>query len=69
MPEVKLLPCPACGEKRIDFLFCIEDNGNYFAACASCWANGPMCPEEEDAIADWNGLYRREKDDKTCQDC
>jgi Lar family restriction alleviation protein len=55
-PEVKLLPCPFCG--NCAFLeYQLHDLGDYIVLCDSCGAS--TCPKEmrydkDEAIIDWN---------------
>lgn len=56
MPE-ELKPCPFCGSNFIfGGPFQIGRGGplHYAYKCADCFAEGPICDTEEEAISAWN---------------
>lgn len=61
MPELKPLPCPACGSQNCNFGLVENYTLGYdehFIECWCCDMQGPYCDTEEAAIAAWNALPR-----------
>ena len=52
LPELK--PCPFCGSKDIRQEKVVGWGTTVFFTCDSCKTSGPMCFDENDAIAAWN---------------
>jgi Lar family restriction alleviation protein len=49
--DLKLKPCPFCGETDIE----LRDNGEpYYAYCTSCSCDGPLHETWQEAFDAWN---------------
>ena len=56
MPELKPLPCPACGGTNAEPM--LDEDGDYFILCRSCGMRGPATQDTHSAIIDWDSLPR-----------
>lgn len=49
-----LLPCPFCGNESVHVHDSYVDSSGFMVLCGNCTAEGPLCPTEKDASAEWN---------------
>ena len=56
MPELKPLPCPACGSTWV--MANTSPSGADIVQCCNCYMHGPLCDTEEYTIERWNSLPR-----------
>ena len=50
----KLEPCPFCNSERIGATINTLFSNQYYAHCIDCWAQGPLCRTQKEAIKKWN---------------
>lgn len=61
--ELKLKPCPLCGEEPIiaEYVVLTKDGAFKFAYCVYCekceTSNNILFEEKNEAISDWNNTY------------
>ena len=54
MSEIKLLPCPFCGNDNIDFWDTENEDFPYQIVCLGCFNGTDECVTKEVAIKRWN---------------
>ncbi len=54
--EIKLKPCPFCGEKDAIGIESYKSSGIdwFYVTCHECMAQGTTCGTEQDAVDTWN---------------
>ena len=63
MPELKPLPCPACGSTDCDCLVCTinadeSQTIHFHMACNKCFTSGPIADDAESAKKLWDSILR-----------
>lgn len=56
--ELKVKPCPVCGQERAwVFGNAKDDVDHFYIFCKKCGYKGPVCTNEQEAKAAWNGVF------------